>query len=176
MARSPAGELNQKTARVACDSLGVLTIISNTLFFSRQSQNPHLLEWGFSGAGDEVRTHDIQLGKLTLYRLSYSRIRSFETLVEVEGFEPTTSCLQSRRSPSELHPRAPADNRVSSKAVPVKGCQLAPFAVTGRKHISRLEEALRSVRGCRHQTSARSRRVRAARAVLACDESSPLVA
>ena len=27
-------------------------------------------------------------------------------MVEVEGFEPTTSCLQSRRSPSELHPRA----------------------------------------------------------------------
>jgi hypothetical protein len=27
------------------------------------------------GAGEEVRTLDIQLGKLTLYRLSYSRIR-----------------------------------------------------------------------------------------------------
>ena len=26
------------------------------------------------GAGDEVRTRDIQLGKLTLYQLSYTRI------------------------------------------------------------------------------------------------------
>lgn len=26
------------------------------------------------GAGDEIRTRDIQLGRLTLYRLSYSRI------------------------------------------------------------------------------------------------------
>ncbi len=26
-------------------------------------------------------------------------------LVEAEGFEPTTSCLQSRRSPSELRPQ-----------------------------------------------------------------------
>ncbi len=29
---------------------------------------------GLSGAGDEIRTRDIQLGKLTLYQLSYSRI------------------------------------------------------------------------------------------------------
>ncbi len=28
------------------------------------------------GAEDEVRTRDIQLGKLTLYQLSYSRIKS----------------------------------------------------------------------------------------------------
>ena len=28
----------------------------------------------FFGAEDEVRTRDIQLGKLTLYQLSYSRI------------------------------------------------------------------------------------------------------
>ena len=28
-----------------------------------------------SGAGDGIRTHDIQLGKLALYRLSYARAR-----------------------------------------------------------------------------------------------------
>ena len=27
-------------------------------------------------------------------------------MVEMIGFEPTTSCLQSRRSPSELHPHS----------------------------------------------------------------------
>ena len=31
----------------------------------------------FSGAGNEVRTRDIQLGRLTLYQLSYSRIALF---------------------------------------------------------------------------------------------------
>ena len=29
---------------------------------------------GDSGAGDGIRTRDIQLGKLTLYQLSYSRL------------------------------------------------------------------------------------------------------
>ena len=36
------------------------------------------------GAGDETRTRDIQLGRLTLYQLSYSR-----SLVHGVGFEPT---------------------------------------------------------------------------------------
>ena len=36
------------------------------------------------GAGDEIRTRDIQLGKLTLYQLSYSRLR----WVEMPGVEP----------------------------------------------------------------------------------------
>ena len=45
------------------------------------------------GAGDEIRTRDIQLGRLTLYQLSYSRplrpgITRFE-LVHGVGFEPT---------------------------------------------------------------------------------------
>ena len=35
------------------------------------------------GAGDETRTRDIQLGRLTLYQLSYSR-----SLVQGAGFEP----------------------------------------------------------------------------------------
>ena len=30
--------------------------------------------WGFEGAGDGTRTHDILLGKQTLYQLSYTRI------------------------------------------------------------------------------------------------------
>src|SRR5688572_3707733 len=36
------------------------------------------------GAGDETRTRDIQLGRLTLYQLSYSR-----PMVQGVGFEPT---------------------------------------------------------------------------------------
>src|SRR6478735_5049203 len=36
------------------------------------------------GAGDETRTRDIQLGRLTLYQLSYSR-----PMVHGVGFEPT---------------------------------------------------------------------------------------
>ena len=31
--------------------------------------------------------------------------RSLEELVELRGFEPLASCLQSRRSPTELQPR-----------------------------------------------------------------------
>jgi hypothetical protein len=44
------------------------------------------------GAGDRVRTGDVQLGRLTLYQLSYSRMRVVEGLswkVEGVGFEPT---------------------------------------------------------------------------------------
>lgn len=37
-------------------------------------------------AGDEVRTRDLQLGRLSLYQLSYSRLL---TLVGREGFEPS---------------------------------------------------------------------------------------
>src|SRR5690606_22048912 len=38
-------------------------------FFSKPKEYP-----GYSRAGDEGRTRDIQLGRLTLYQLSYSRI------------------------------------------------------------------------------------------------------
>ena len=51
------------------------------------------------GAGDEGRTRDIQLGRLTLYQLSYSRI-----LVAGEGFEPTTFGLWARRATRLLYP------------------------------------------------------------------------
>ena len=48
-----------------------------------------------SGAGDRIRTRDVQLGRLTLYQLSYSRdvlVLSFQIsmrLVEGDGFEPS---------------------------------------------------------------------------------------
>ncbi len=32
-------------------------------------------------------------------------VRDSTTLVELTGFEPVTSCLQSRRSPTELQPQ-----------------------------------------------------------------------
>ena len=38
------------------------------------------------GAEDEIRTRDIQLGRLTLYQLSYFRL-----FVGVIGFEPIQS-------------------------------------------------------------------------------------
>ena len=34
-----------------------------------------------SGAGNEARTRDINLGKVALYQLSYSRIEEFEILL-----------------------------------------------------------------------------------------------
>ena len=45
-------------------------------------------------AGDRVRTGDVQLGRLTLYQLSYSRgvmlVRvDFRGTVEGDGFEPS---------------------------------------------------------------------------------------
>ena len=47
---------------------------------------------GVKGAGDEVRTRDIQLGRLTLYQLSYSRTRLNHALrMEGTGFEPVYS-------------------------------------------------------------------------------------
>ena len=47
----------------------------------RMRSTPELLGHGFSknlGAGDETRTRDIQLGRLTLYQLSYSRFSIWE--------------------------------------------------------------------------------------------------
>ena len=51
---------------------------------------------GFSGAGNGIRTRDIQLGRLMLYQLSYPRTPAAalrrpneDDLVEGEGFEPS---------------------------------------------------------------------------------------
>ena len=48
------------------------------------------------GAGDGSRTRDVQLGRLELYQLSYSRnsllficVKSLVVLVDGEGFEPS---------------------------------------------------------------------------------------
>ena len=49
------------------------------------------------GAGDQVRTDDILLGKQVLYQLSYTR------LVLMSGIEPPTSSLPRRYSTTELH-------------------------------------------------------------------------
>ena len=38
-------------------------------------------EW--VGAGDGIRTHDINLGKVALYQLSYSRARRIATIVSL---------------------------------------------------------------------------------------------
>ena len=61
------------------------------------------------GAEDEIRTRDIQLGRLMLYQLSYFRLCTFEQrVVGVIGFEPIQSettdlqsapALQLRRTP-----------------------------------------------------------------------------
>ena len=57
------------------------------------------------GAGNEVRTRDIQLGRLTLYQLSYSRtsLSLLFTLVAEAGFEPTTFGLWARRATRLLY-------------------------------------------------------------------------
>lgn len=41
------------------------------------------------GAGDEIRTRDIKLGKLALYQLSYTRV----VMVASTGVEPVTLAL-----------------------------------------------------------------------------------
>ena len=46
----------------------------------------------FFGAGNEVRTRDIQLGRLTLYQLSYSRT----SMVGIARFELAAPCSQGR--------------------------------------------------------------------------------
>ena len=54
----------------------------------RMRSTPELLGQKIVGAGDETRTRDIQLGRLTLYQLSYSRFGQIK-VVQGVGFEPT---------------------------------------------------------------------------------------
>ena len=57
-------------------------------------------------AGDGVRTHDIQLGKLALYQLSYARVRTnlapHDHTEPAVGIEPTTARLRIGCSTTEL--------------------------------------------------------------------------
>ena len=64
-------------------------------------------------AGDEIRTRDIQLGRLTLYQLSYSRKGAYLKAVEREGFEP------SKATPADLQ-SAPFDHSGISPKNPCK--------------------------------------------------------
>ena len=57
----------------------------------RKRSTPEL-HWLLTGAEDEVRTRDPQLGRLMLYRLSYFRIRLNTKIVGRAGFEPTKAC------------------------------------------------------------------------------------
>jgi hypothetical protein len=47
-------------------------------FWSRRVCVSHLLVW--TGAGDETRTRDINLGKVALYQLSYTRVEDAQTI------------------------------------------------------------------------------------------------
>ena len=47
------------------------------------------------GAGDESRTRDLNLGKVALYQLSYSRIGTVRNLEARGGIEPPSTDLQS---------------------------------------------------------------------------------
>ena len=49
-----------------------------------------------SGAGDETRTRDIQLGRLALYQLSYSRLCLTESITAKNPISSTTSPLKKR--------------------------------------------------------------------------------
>ena len=51
-----------------------------------------------TGAGNETRTRDLNLGKVALYQLSYSRIYStFGVFVEVSNYSPKNQALQEQR-------------------------------------------------------------------------------
>ena len=66
---------------------------------------------------DRIRRHDQNITMLAQSLRSDAHCHVFlshrddgQPLVEVDGIEPTTPCLQSRCSPTELHP--PGDNRM----------------------------------------------------------------
>jgi hypothetical protein len=75
--------------------------------------NPGRFNYGdravYTRAGDGVRTHDIQLGKLALYQLSYTRVHRDVHIQEPQiGIEPMTARLRIECSTTELlwHDRA----------------------------------------------------------------------
>ena len=65
--------------------------VTSSLPRKRSTPELHRLVWTVPsdghGAEDEIRTRDIQLGRLTLYQLSYFRF----AFVGVIGFEPIQS-------------------------------------------------------------------------------------
>ena len=66
------GEVNDKSAKHVIDRLLTRRVFLH--FFTQK--NPNVFVEVFLRAGDRVRTGDIQLGRLTLYQLSYSRLSS----------------------------------------------------------------------------------------------------
>ena len=87
-------------------------------------------------AGDRIRTGDLNLGKVALYRLSYTRVccslqpaacRAGGVLPEPPvGFEPTTAALRMRCSTPELRWRAVARYRLESGTTAVEPAGLEP--------------------------------------------------
>ena len=59
--------------------------------FFNDLRNSVELRSSVSGAGDESRTRDLNLGKVALYQLSYSRIANLEARL---GIEPGYTALQ----------------------------------------------------------------------------------
>ena len=68
-------------------------------------------------AGNRIRTGDLNLGKVALYQLSYTRVYYTRRLAATGsrkppvGFEPTTAALRMRCSTPELRWRAVARYR-----------------------------------------------------------------
>ena len=63
-------------------------IWTRDLFLTKEVLYPWATSAYTKRAGDEVRTRDIQLGRLTLYQLSYSRKKNKNMTVGRTGFEP----------------------------------------------------------------------------------------
>src|SRR5439155_23583038 len=62
------------------------------------------------GAGDETRTRDIQLGRLTLYQLSYSRPCGF-WILDLQFWISKPRALHSLNSPLIQNPKSAIQNR-----------------------------------------------------------------
>jgi hypothetical protein len=45
------------------------------------------------GAGNEARTRDLNLGKVALYQLSYSRISSLELYIDPKAFQSSAKFI-----------------------------------------------------------------------------------
>ena len=56
--------------------------------------------WLF-GAGDEVRTRDLDLGKVALYQLSYSRLRYFAAVAANGGTKVGKRACEASRRPKK---------------------------------------------------------------------------